>query len=238
MRFIFILSFFIFSATAFIPKPEFIFSRLDRYQGDGWYSISQTVSFKEVSSSSYFTKFKETWWRGPESLFVRVKNSAYPELYIELSYSGGQKAWIDSKGKRVYKSGNFIEPYFSSSDGRPEWFSKIESATLSRAQGVVNYLIGKADQKVWIEQDEFVIRQIQLLSNVFLEVLSFMPTSRSLRFPKSRLFKSPNYEVSIETNKVTSLARAPSLELKKNQWIFPNTESRVQLMKQFYQDIR
>ena len=100
------------AAQAYIPGLDMILSFVDKNKGRGWYKISQTVLFSDSSKMSEPIEFKETWFKGPSSLFLRVRSPKRPGLKASFVYSNSVKIWRDSMNKRHSSNKRFIEPFF------------------------------------------------------------------------------------------------------------------------------
>ena len=227
------------SVLAYIPSAEMILSRLDKNKGSGWYKISQKASIKETSGWASPYQVNETWWKGPQNLFVEVSHPQDPGFKLYFSYRRLNKTWIDPKNKRVKKfQPKAIESLFLMKKSYPSWMETVQNIKLERMAGVVNYVF-KAKQKFpifWMEQNEFVIRKVQMDKHSFVTAGKYQNLMRNLLFPKERNFLSSEYEVHLEVIHVESLRGNPQKKLIKSS--YGNLAEEKKYVLQFYQNIR
>ena len=232
------LSFFITCFVfAYIPKPEMILSRLNKTKGVRSYRISQRLIFLDSSKISNSVEFRELWERGREYLSLRVTQSGDPQFKIYFLYKNSTKRWINSSGKRLSKKGEFVEPYFLSKSFNLSRLSSVESLSLKRTEGVVNYFFDFPQKglSLWVEQDEFVVRKIKFSKISSLRAENYKSYPGGLFFPKKRRFLSSNFSVVLETLNVEILNQKPFSQLKPNQW---GKSKDKDLLKSFYQNVR
>lgn len=87
---------------------------------------------------------------------------------------------------------------------------------LGRLAGVVNYIVGLAtlpnsatkSPGLWIEQDQFNIRQIRYPSQLQITAPTYSTFSQGFQFPKERDVSFNNVNIKIVTNSVTSIANS------------------------------
>ena len=230
----------LFTAQAYIPQPDMVLSRLNRNQGAGWYKISQKITFLETSQFTQSFQFNEVWQRGPNQAFVEITSSDYPKLKIQFLYREATKIWKDSKGKRQSHNNNqdSIESYFFSEEMRPSWLEQTSSLYLDRALGVVNYVFSFQDKKLWVEQDEFVVRKIQMNPLFILRAYDYQAFPRGLFFPNRREVISPEYKVRLEYLKIEPLKKGWKGQLSANNWESSIPDRDVRLVRRFYQSFR
>lgn len=217
-----------------------ILSRFKSQQGRGWYKISQKVTFLETTRFSKSFQFDETLWKGPNSSFLEVQSLDFPALKARFSYQKSSKKWRDEGTKQNFQTNLFIESYFSS--WVPSWLSSVSSLDLGRALGVVNYVFKIKNKTVWIEQDEFVIRQIQIENSenekFVLKAQNYQMFSRGMFFPRIREFISEDYKVKFEITQIEPLSKRADKSLIENQWKLSNLNQNVDSVRNFYQKFR
>ena len=225
---------------AYIPPPEMVLSRLNRNQGTGWYKISQKITFLETSQFTQSFQFNEVWQRGPGQAFVEITSPNYPKLKIQFLYKNSSKMWKNPKGKTQShnKNQNSIESYFFSEQMRPSWLENPPPLSLDRALGVVNYVFSFQDKKLWVEQDEFVVRKIQLQPLFILRANDYQAFPRGLFFPKRREVISPEYKVRLEWTRIEPLKKGWKGKLSANEWESSIPDRDVRLVRKFYQSFR
>ena len=229
-----------FTAIAYIPPPDMVLSRLNRNQGSGWYKISQKITFLETSQFTQSFQFNEVWYRGPNRAFVEVTSPDYPKLKIQFLYRDSKKTWKDSKGKTKShnKNQNSVESYFFSESMRPKWLEQTSPLSLDRALGVVNYVFSFKERKLWVEQDEFVVRKIQIQPSFLLRAYDYQVFPRGLFFPKRREVISPEYQVRLEWTQTQPLKKGWKGQLSANKWESSIPDRDVSLVRKFYQSFR
>ena len=230
----------VFTAIAYIPPPDMVLSRLNQNQGSGWYSISQKITFLETSQFTQSFQFNEVWQKGPNQAFVEITSSDYLKLKIQFLYEGFTKTWMDSKGKKKShsKNQNSIESYFFSETMRPRWLEQTSTLSLGRALGVVNYVFSSQEKKLWVEQDEFVVRKIQIQPSFLLRAYDYQVFLRGLFFPKRREVISPDYRVRLEWTQIKPLKKGWRGQLSSNKWESSIPDRDVNLVRKFYQSFR
>ena len=235
--FLFILSFW---AEAYIPSVDMVFSRLKKQQGSGWYKISQKVTFLETSQFTESFEFKETLWKGPQSSFIEMRSLDFPNVKFTFSFKKSSKEWKDPQIRQNFNTNQSMEFYFSQKI--PSWMSSVSVLELGRALGVVNYVFKNKNKTVWVEQDEFVIRQIQITDSekekFILKAQNYQMFSRGFFFPRIREFISQDYKIRIEVEEVEPLSKGVTKKLIENKWEFSNLNQDMNLVRTFYQKYR
>lgn len=224
-------------SLAYIPTSSMILSRLNKSKGLGKYKISQKVFLSEASQISKSVQFDEIWWMGPKRLYVQITSPSDSKLKVNFSYFLSSKSWINSKDKRITQSKPYIESWFTLENIYPYWMRSTKKVKLGRAQGVVNYVFSSksGNQIFWIEQDEFVIRQIKMDKNSFVFAEQYHNYPRGFLFPKKRKFISPEYEVSIEVVGIELIKKNAVKKLERNHW---GSLDDMEWIKKFYHNIR
>ena len=237
---IFVFILFSHCSLAYIPPAEMVLSRLEKTQQGAGFKISQKVRFSEVSKFTAPLELIEVWLRGPQSVSLSISSSSHPGLQANFLYKkNGSKTWIDSQGRKRTKKSDFLETYFLSKGFLPEWMLSPPALRLGRAEGVVSYLfqLGKTQKKVWVEQDEFVIRKIQTESGRELSAFEYQQHSSRFLFPKKRKFKTPQYTAEME---VLDVKRTKGFKnkLKSHRWEHKSIGRDMDRVKEFYENIR
>ena len=172
---------------------------------------------------------KETWWvsgPGQMRLDVKAKKKEFKDLYLRFIYQGNKKIFKDENNqiqRRSLSHYHLEKPFHLRSAQRLKRlfsFWKVASfqvpereegqgsdsfVRLSRKGGSVQYQIGEGKARVWLEQDEFVIRSWKWLSGESLLAWGYKLYPRHLFFPSQRLFRYHSEEVLIQVRKVQSL---------------------------------
>ena len=210
-------------SQAYIPHYSTLLDKLAALQGRGNYVIEQEVVFKTSSDN---VTFIEKWYiakKGQLRLDVFLK--ADNQEIFRILYIKKHKIFQSEKKKAMRKriSSYHIEiPFhlrnakklaslFFSWQVAPLKKKKREKGQgfdsfvkLSRRQGVVQYEVGmdKKKPRLWLEQDEFVIREWLWSSGAHLVAQNYVSYPRNLFFPSRRIFKWSSYEVVIDVRKV------------------------------------
>lgn len=218
-----------------------ILNRWNKLQGSGdWYFLSKTTSIKRELSPSPAIQFVEKWWKGPHFSYLRVSQKQNPNFNLSFVYRKDQKQWVNSKKQKVTKEGNFIESYFVKEDLRPQWLDDVTEVKLDRTQGVTAYLISDGEKKVWLEQDEFLVRKVELKPEHFFTSLNFVQARGGLFVPKDRLFysKTKNYQVHIKIDRVGAIQAPKKVRLTQHKWNLDNVDDNTDAIQYFYENIR
>lgn len=221
------------AAFGAIPKASMILQRTSENAGNGLYQIAQEVHFpngqetlvlretwlieNENNMKLVVTGAQEL--KGQVSFSVQVINGNkventssgritqdFIERYFHLR-STEALAQVMSQMKLVPNNVLAKKPLRSLKeiDHQPETFLR-----LSRTGGVVTYAfgaLGGPEQELpgfWIEQDQFVIRKFRLPSLVEVTADQYSSYPRGLMFPRTRLVRWGNNQVTIQTISVSS----------------------------------
>ncbi len=218
--------FFLSDANAYIPAYSMILSHLAYSQGRGGYRIEQEVVFKQAVEPLHL---KETWWvlgPGQMRLDVKAKKKEFKGFYLRFIYQKNKKIFKDENNQIQnrsvshyhlekpfhLRSAHELKRLFSfwkaapfQAPEREEGQGSDSFVRLSRKGGSLQYQIGVGKARVWLEQDEFVIRSWKWLSGESLLAWGYKLYPRHLFFPSQRLFRSHSGEVLIQVQKVQSL---------------------------------
>ena len=163
-------------AQAYLPEIPFILKKASSTTGRKIIQIEQEVTFKVGEEES---KVDETWLiEGDKNLkLVAIgKNLFKDSLRLNYLYNGKNKTFLSGKNKNVSTvSHDFFQRYlFIRSQGSFVGYLKDlnipahdqSTVKLSRADGVISYLIGQPSEQnlnsqIWIGQDDFVVRKIR-----------------------------------------------------------------------------
>lgn len=136
----------------------------------------------------------------PEDFFEKAFHSRTPENLI--GFLAQQRILNESsltKKPLPRKSDEIVH--------EPEAFLR-----LSRTGGSVTWAIGKAADAdgsemppgLWIEQDQFLIRKIRLLSSAEISADEYSAFARGLHFPKTRVVRWGDHSLTLKTLQVSS----------------------------------
>ena len=224
-----------FKSIGYILTPEIILNRLDKNQGTAHYKISQNVVFLDRSRLDESFRLKETWWKYTDRAYLQVHSADHPQLKLSFIYKKFYKTWIAGKTKKSKKQ-IYIESYFFRKNMRPAWLETVQQVRLGRALGMVNYVFRKKDKAIWIEQDNFVLRQASLGKSAILTAQNYQIYKRGLSFPKKRKYTDSEIEAVMEVSSLETVQQKWNHSLKPNQWEVSYGD--VEMIKKFYQNIR
>lgn len=258
------------TTLAYIPSYSMILSHLAVTQGTGTYRIEQIVTFQNSTHSLSLT---EIWWiAGRNQLRLDVKSSApnAKNLYLRFIYQGSYKIFNNERGQRqknrisIYhiekpfhlRSANRLNHLFYLWNIAPRQLDKLDSPLtnnfirLDRRQGIVQYYItqNKNRARLWLEQDEFIIREWQWIKNKSklsgkLIAWDYVIYPGNLFFPTHRRFTWPAAEVRIQVKKVQKIANTKKIfhfrHLKHKNYIpihiLPSDQNNI---REFYKQFR
>jgi hypothetical protein len=179
-------------AQAYVPEIPFILKKASSTTGRKMIQIEQEVTFKVGEEEA---KVDETWLiEGDKNLkLVAVgKNLFKDNIKLNYLYNGKNKTFLTGKNKNVSTvSHDFFQRYlFIRSQASFAGYLKDlnipsqdqSNVKLSRADGVITYLIGQPSEQnlnpqIWIGQDDFVVRKIRTPSaaEITLNQISSFP---------------------------------------------------------------
>ncbi len=245
---------------AYIPSYSLILSHLAYFQGKGGYRIEQELFFKGARPFS----LKEIWWiKDPNYIRLDVKSAQKEKLYFRFIYEKNKKWFKDEKGrlKNQLISYYHLERPFHLRSARElgKLFSFWKVAPfppaerkpgvgfepflrLSRKGGVIQYETGLGKARVWVEQDEFVIRSWKWSTGETLMAWNYRLYPGHFFFPSKRLFTQNATETEIQVKKVQSL-KLTKKTFRKTQ-LLPNvldpelTSIVQERMREFYGKFR
>ena len=208
-------------SQAYIPHYSTLLNKLAHLQGRGNYILEQEVVFK---TSSNDVTLMEKWYVTKDRRFrVDVFLKKGKREVFRVLYMKKYKIFQNEKKKMIRKP---ISPYhvdlpfhlrnadrlaslfFSwqvaplKEEKREEGQGSDPFVKLSRRQGVVQYEIGTKKPRLWLEQDEFVIREWLWASGARLIAQDYASHPGNLFFPSRRIFRWASYEVVIDVKKV------------------------------------
>lgn len=208
-------------SQAYIPHYATLLNKLANLQGRGNYILEQEVAFKTSSSD---VALIEKWYvtrngRFRVDVFLKKGN----QEVFRILYVKKHKIFQTEKKKIMRKPiGSYhIEMPFHlrSADRlaslffnwrvaplkekkRKEGQGSDSFVKLSRRHGMVQYEMGTKKPRLWLEQDEFVIREWLWSSGARLIAQDYVSHPGNLFFPSRRVFKWASYEVIIDVKKV------------------------------------
>ena len=157
---------------------------------------------------------------------ANFNRNSRPDFYLRFIYQGGKKIFRDEnnelqkqplshyhleqpfhlrKGQKlkklfsIWKVAPFQVPERQENQGSDSFVRLI------RKGGIVQYQIGQGPARLWLEQDEFVIRFWKWSSGESLQAGEYKLYPGNLFFPSHRIFRQTSMEVWIQTRKVQSL---------------------------------
>lgn len=211
-----------FFVHAYVPPTRMILERLTDNSGNGGYELVKEVRL----DSTVPLIFKEVWKIENERnlrLTVTPIQSSAPALNI--LYTGGQKILINGRNREVskmplemserifhFRTVDYIAAYLTNLQVLTSALGNLDLAHLNRAQGVVNYGLGKkteADSSslapyIWIEQDRFVVRKVRYDSDIEMTADHFNSYAKGLTHPSDIGIKWKNMTARLRTLSVTS----------------------------------
>ena len=208
-------------SQAYIPHYSTLLSKLASLQGRGNYIIEQEVSFKTSSDN---VTVREKWYiakNGHRRVDISLKTDnqdIFRILYLKKYkiFQGDKKKAIrkrispyhiempfhlrDAEKLASLFFGWQVAPLKAKKRGKEEGSDPF--VRLSRRQGVVQYEIGTKKSRLWLEQDEFTIREWLWSSGTRLIAQDYVSHPGNLFFPSRRIFKWSSYEVVIDVKKL------------------------------------
>lgn len=159
-------------AQAYIPDIGFILKKSSMTTGKKIIQIEQEVTFKVGEEVA---RIDETWLiEGDKNLKMNAvgKNLYKDNIKLNYLYNGKTKTVMTGKNKNSFAiSADFYPRYLfiRSKDSFFHYLNELgipQQVRLSRADGVISFLVGQASDKIlnphiWIGQDDFVIRKIR-----------------------------------------------------------------------------
>ena len=262
--FLFIFCFFLFSADAYIPSYPMIVSHLAYFQGQGGYRIEQEITIKQGTEP---VLLKETWWvqgAGQMRLDVQAVKKEQKDMYLRFIYKKNRKIFKDENNQIRNQSVPYYHldrPFHLRSQKelkklfslwkvvplpvleRKEGQGSDPFVRLSRKGGVIQYQIGQGKARLWLEQDEFVIRSWKWQQGGYLTAWDYKLYPRHLFFPSQRLFRHNSTEVFIRVIKTQSLKPdkhwVHKKQLSRKNTLSPSLSSSDQdRIREFYKKFR
>lgn len=214
------------SALAYIPPADFILQRTADTNLRIPVAIEYEVTVQTPAGSAIL---QEQWFiESPTRMRMRISKGAQ----LEIVYSGSERSFLDRQGRKSQRiSPEFVERLnlFENSAALRRFMqeltipSAIHSATphLSRADGVVNYGFFQRSTPstevlnpgVWIEQDQFVLRQVRFKSGAQLNLSDYRPYAKSALLPYSKTLKWKSFRADIKVLRVVEKKKFSPQEL-------------------------
>lgn len=208
--------------SAYIPSYSLILSHLSYFQGKGGYRIEQELFFKGANFS-----LKEIWWiKDQNYIRLDVKSRETGKRYFRFIYEKNKKWFKDEKAhlqnqpisyyhlERPFhlRSVKELRKLFSFWKVAPFQLEERELGVgfdpflrLSRKGGVIQYEIGLGKARVWVEQDEFVIRSWKWTTGETLTAWNYRLYPGHFFFPLRRLLKEKASETEIQVTNLQSV---------------------------------
>lgn len=232
MKYLISILLFSYSLWAYIPPIKMILDRTAENSGNGIYSVELEVTITDGSDEA---QIKELWFvENDHTLRLQVNGlKELKGLKLNYLYMNDQKITLRSSKKESFQlSKDFIENWnhyrnsetlntaleklnfisdFKKMEKSSRAIYEAQNTGLSRSQGVINYILSdqKAttpQSKIWIEQDQFLIRKVKIPNSYELEFNNYKTFSKGLHFPKERLLSWGSYRATINTLNVSSKA--------------------------------
>ncbi|MFN8845977.1 MAG: hypothetical protein ACK5V3_04285 [Bdellovibrionales bacterium] len=214
-------------ASAYIPPTRMILDKVSDNSGKSGYEIVKEV---RINSSVPIT-FREVWQiENERTLKVSVTPVDSPSASLHILYVGGQKIVLTEKGRETtkmpaelterifhFRTMENLAAYLSNLQILTHSTGHLDLARLNRAQGVVNYGLGKKSDSesssihpyLWIEQDRFVIRKLRYESGVELTADQFVVHPKGLTHPEVMNLTWNKKSARIKTLSVTAKKWTP-----------------------------
>lgn len=222
------------SANAYIPSPDFIIGKTVKNSGQGVYQIKQDLQFplpdKTVSVTEtwwvsgpdlqfvkidglLFTQYylykngKKYSFNNQGQLVASANSPFFAEPFF--FYRNSQDLKTALLQKKLAPAQAFKKrPTFKTKQELDKWNEPFLG--LSRFKGSVTYVLGFAAQNsaqpgIWIEQDRFVVRKIKLSQDAEISVESVSELSKSLSYPKTKIYTWQNGSVQADLTRGDSL---------------------------------
>ncbi len=191
------------SASAYIPELSFILKKASQTTGSQIVKIEQEVIFKIGEEEA---KVDETWLiEGDRNLKLTANGRNFFKENIKINhlYNGKNKTSLNGKNKNSSTiTSDFYQRYLfaRAKDSFLNYLKELnilEAVRLSRADGVVTYLIGapsvqNLNPHIWIGQEDFIVRKIRTPSGSVVELndIAFYP--KDIGIAKSHLVSWPS----------------------------------------------
>ena len=222
-----ISAFFVFiSSWAYVPPADYILQRTADTSLRAPIALEYEVTIQTPTGT---TTVQEQWFIESAS---RMRLKLLTGAQLEIVYSGSERSFLDRQGRKNQKiSPEFVErlSMFENSSALRKFMqelsipSAIVSATphLSRADGVVNYgFFQKSTPQaevlnpgIWIEQDQFVLRQVRFKSGAQLNLSDYRPYALSALIPYSKTLRWKSYRAEIKIRRVLEKKKISLQEL-------------------------
>ena len=249
-------------AGAYIPAYSMLLSRLAQTQGKKAYRIKQELHFKEGVKP---VNLMETWWiHSPGEMRLDVSSADKKDLHLRFLYKGDKKIFRDENNKikkqplsyyhlekpfHLRKASRLkklfsvwkVAPFFPPE--RKEGQSTDFFVRLTRRGGGIQYQIGRKEARVWMEQDEFVIRSWKWAGGEAFWAWDYKLYPGHLFFPSERLLRHHSKSVKIKLKNLQNVKplknrMKQSLLSKKNRISKNFSEKQQESIREFYEKYR
>ncbi len=221
-----ILNFLFQFAFAYIPPADFILHRTADTALRSPVAIEYEITIQTPTAS---TVLQEQWYiEGPQRMRMKLAKGGD----LEIVYNNSERSFLDRQGRKTQKvSPEFVEKiaFLESSASLRRMMheltipSSVQTATpvLSRADGVVNYgffqrttdQLQVLNPGVWIEQDQFIIRQIRFKSGAQLNLADYRSYAKTTLLPFQKTIRWKSYQANIKVLRMIEKKKFNPLEL-------------------------
>ena len=227
-------------AVAYIPSYPLLLSHLARSQGRGGYRIEQKLSLKYGAEPILLTETWWIAPSGRKRLDVSVERAPdsagadkkTKQTFLRFIYRAGKKNFKDINNRlqtRPIPRYHLERPFHLRSEDklrklfalyrvvpfsppqREEGAGEDPFVRLRRKGGAVQYEIGQGSARIWLQQDEFVIRAWKWATGDTLTAEDYQLYPGGLFFPSQRVFKTGSTEVRIQVISVQSRRLSPAV---------------------------
>ena len=184
-------------SSAYIPEIGFILKKSSLTTGKSILQIEQEVTFKIGDEEA---KIDETWLiEGDKNLKMKAvgKNLYKDNIKLNYLYNGKNKTYFSGKNKIINSTPqDFYQKYLfiRSQNSFLEYLKELNISSnvrLSRADGIVSFLIGQASDKIlnphiWIGQEDFILRKIRMPSGSEISLGQITNLAKETNIAKSQ----------------------------------------------------
>lgn len=237
------------SAHSYIPRLDYILSRTANTHGNGIYLVDQDITFTGANNSPITLHEQWLVDDGKSlRVRVTGKNELNEAVAMTFLYNDRNRYTIDERGQRISKknSEEFIEPlfHFRSASFLKDWLYNIKMiprsalsnppkikkfegmiipdedyVRLSRALGVVNYVIGTMPSQemsvklpqLWIEQDFFNFRKWRTPKDALILADKYQQHHNNLWFPQMREVRWNNHRAILTVTQIKNFPNSSQL---------------------------
>ena len=228
-------------SQAYIPSYSTMVFHLSSGRGSGSYVGEQEVKF---FSQGLTLTLKEKWWiRSPSEMRVDISSDRSPGLYMRFIYHRGKKIFKSAQNPArtqniplyhlenpfylrdkeqlasLFEKWKVAPPLVEEKPDSKKKRDKNSFVRLVRKFGVVQYEMGRGLNRLWMEQDEFVIRGFQK-DSLTVKAEGYSRRPGGLLFPSLRVVYLPGWQVQLFIKNLKSVKLSSRLfqkhQLKKS----------------------